>query len=90
MVWWVECRSLAGSQGDVVYRDDTYSQLIGAVLCNPSLLSGEFERYPNVGFMQCKTTSIRIHNNFWENMIARFTNDVYRYVVCRKVEGCMR
>lgn len=42
--------------------------------------SGEFERYPQVGFMQCKTTSIRIHNNFWENMIARFTNDVYRYV----------
>lgn len=39
---------------------------------------GEFERYPKVGFMQCKTTSIRIHNNFWENMIARFTNDVYR------------
>ena len=40
--------------------------------------AGEFERYPQVGFMQCKTTSIRIHNNFWENMIARFTNDVYR------------
>lgn len=40
--------------------------------------AGEFERYQQVGFMQCKTTSIRIHNNFWENMIARFTNDVYR------------
>lgn len=35
--------------------------------------------------MQCKTTSIRIHNNFWENMIARFTNDVYRWGNMRNI-----
>ncbi|CAN0355340.1 unnamed protein product, partial [Hapterophycus canaliculatus] len=37
--------------------------------------------------MQCKTTSIRIHNNFWENMIARFTNDVYSVGIAMAVSS---
>lgn len=61
--------------GDIVLLVDSDTRVPEDCL---SKISGEFERYPKVGFMQCKTTSIRIHRNFWENMIARFTNDVYR------------
>ncbi|CBJ27221.1 conserved unknown protein [Ectocarpus siliculosus] len=70
--------------GDIVLLVDSDTRVPEDCL---SKSSGEFERYPQVGFMQCKTTSIRIHNNFWENMIARFTNDVYSVGIAMAVSS---
>ncbi|CAM9679092.1 unnamed protein product [Scytosiphon promiscuus] len=70
--------------GDIVLLVDSDTRVPEDCL---SKTSGEFERYPQVGFMQCKTTSIRIHNNFWENMIARFTNDVYSVGIAMAVSS---
>lgn len=70
--------------GDIVLLVDSDTRIPEDCL---SKSSGEFERYPQVGFMQCKTTSIRIHNNFWENMIARFTNDVYSVGIAMAVSS---
>ncbi|CAM9302470.1 unnamed protein product [Pylaiella littoralis] len=71
--------------GDIVLLVDSDTRVPEDCLSKSS--AGEFERYPQVGFMQCKTTSIRIHNNFWENMIARFTNDVYSVGIAMAVSS---
>ncbi|CAM9426416.1 unnamed protein product [Phaeothamnion confervicola] len=50
-------------------------------------VSGEFALYGEVGFLQCKSTAIRINDNYWENMISHFTNDVYAVGIAMAVSS---
>ncbi|CAM9302511.1 unnamed protein product, partial [Phaeothamnion confervicola] len=38
---------------------------------------GEFALAPQLGFLQCRTTPLRDQDNYWEDMIAHFTANIY-------------
>ncbi|CAN0191276.1 unnamed protein product [Scytosiphon promiscuus] len=48
---------------------------------------GEFQECPNLGFVQCRTTPLRAEDNYWEDMIAHFTENIYDIGIALSVSG---
>ncbi|CAN0176838.1 unnamed protein product [Discosporangium mesarthrocarpum] len=48
---------------------------------------GEFVETPNLGFLQCRTTPLRAEHNYWEDMIAHFTENIYDVGISLSVSG---